>query len=169
MKTLPGDRYAQSKSFFRVLGPGLLVLGVILSAIGIGAFFIGFIGAANGNTRPGESNFPILFLLIFPGILLLAIGGLMTQAGYLKEITQYAAKETSPAITTTTTAIKSAIADDDIPCPSCALPIEPNSKFCAHCGIQTQDQACIKCDAPLESNDRFCNQCGQQQEQPTTL
>ncbi|MGV6814847.1 MAG: zinc ribbon domain-containing protein [Phycisphaerales bacterium] len=156
----PDSKYKQAKSTLRIFGPTLLVIGIFLSLIGVGSFIMGFIGAVSGNIDPGDSKFPILFLLAIPGFLCLGIGGMMTQAGYLKEITQYAAKETTPAVTTTTTAIRSAITDDDIPCPSCSEPIEPDSKFCAHCGIQIGQLLCPTCKAPLEANDRFCNQCG---------
>ena len=158
----PPSKYKQAKSTFRVLGPTLLVIGIILSLVGIGSFFMGFIGAVSGDFSPHDSKFPILFLLVFPGFLCIGIGSMMTQAGYLKEITQYAAKETTPAVTTTTTAIRSAISDNDIPCPSCSEPIEPDSKFCAHCGVQIGQLSCPTCNAPLEANDRFCNQCGTQ-------
>ena len=156
----PPSKYKQVRSTFRVLGPTLLVIGIILSLVGIGSFFVSFIGAVSGSISPHDAKFPILFLLAFPGFLCIGIGSMMTQAGSLKETPQSAPKKTPPAVTTTTTAIRSAITDDDIPCPSCSEPIEPDSKFCAHCGVQIGQLSCPTCNAPLEANDRFCNQCG---------
>ncbi len=160
----PTTGYKQAKSTMRVLGPILLAIGVILSLIGIVDFFSTFVSIASRNQPPGDTRFPILFILVFPGFLLIGIGGMLTKAGYLKEITQYAAKETSPAVQTTTTAVRTALADNDIPCPQCALPIEPDAQFCSHCGTSVKGAPCAQCQTPLEPNDRFCRSCGQRVE-----
>lgn len=159
-KPNPKTGHMQAKSTMRTLGPILIAIGVILSIIGIGDFFITFITVSSGNANPSDTRFPTLFLLAFPGFFFIGIGSMLTKTGYLKEITQYAAKETSPAITTTVTAVRAAITDDDIPCPSCASPIEPNSKFCSSCGTQTTELQCSLCNTTIEPNDKFCNSCG---------
>lgn len=159
----PRDGYTQTRSTMRTLGPILMVVGGVLALIGVIDFFTSFFSIASHEpfSTPSPSRFPILFpVLGFPGLLLLGIGGKLTKAGYLREITQYAAKETTPAVMTTTTAIRAAITDDDIPCPGCSRPIEPDSKFCPHCGIRISGGTCSICQATLEAGDRFCASCG---------
>ncbi|MBX9671446.1 MAG: zinc ribbon domain-containing protein, partial [Candidatus Obscuribacterales bacterium] len=47
-------------------------------------------------------------------------------------------------------------------CPGCALPLEPNARFCGECGYQLQVriQACPSCQLPLEPSAKFCGECG---------
>ncbi len=157
----PSDGYSNARSTMRVLGPVLAVLGGILVLIG----FIALFGAATsiGNRPPG-AGIPKAFILAFPGMLMLGIGLFMTKAGYLREVSQYAAKETSPAVRTTTTAVRSAWTDDDVPCPSCSSPVEPASKFCSSCGIQLTGGTCRVCQASVDSDDKFCAFCGSEVE-----
>ncbi len=157
----PRDGQPRVKPALRILGPILLVCGILMTLIGFGNFIFSFIDAVSGDPFSGESNAPILFIALgIPGIILMGIGGPLTQAGYLKEITTYGAKETTPAVTIATTAVRAAILDDDIPCPTCATPIEPDSKFCSSCGQPVNALQCPSCEHPIEANDRFCNSCG---------
>jgi len=176
--TLPNDGYSQAKSGMRTLGPALTVIGAILTLIGIGSFFIAM-GSSNtfSPLHPSQSfsdfqnqadslfqqhrqGQPKLFFLAFVGLPTLGVGITITKAGYLKEITQYAAKETSPAISTVVSTVRSAINDGETPCPHCALPIEPGSKFCSHCGNALADLQCPQCNALVEPDDKFCPSCG---------
>ena len=157
----PRDGQPKVKPALRTLGPILLGVGVIMTLIGVGNFIYSFVNAVTGDPFSGEHNAPILFLVLgFPGIILMGVGGSMCKIGYLKEITTYGAKETTPAVTIATTAVRAAILDDDIPCPTCATPIEPDSKFCSSCGQQVNAIQCPSCEQPIEANDRFCNSCG---------
>ena len=151
------DPYHKARDTFRVLGPAMLVIGGIMVIIGVGQFFLTFINAANG----GHPKAPILFLILgMPGLLIFGIGMQLTGVGFLKQTSKYVAKETSPAAQITTTAIRSAILNDDIPCPSCATPIEPDSRFCSQCGVNVADIRCPSCDASIQSDARFCSDCG---------
>lgn len=163
-KRPPQDGYTQVKTGMRRFGPAMIAIGGLMLIIGVGQFFLTFISAATSEPFSSEQpSFPILFIILgIPGMLILSIGLTLTKVGYLKEIAQYGAKETVPAVQTTTTAIRSAILDDDIPCPKCSQPIEPNSKFCASCGVLVGSLKCPNCNNPIESDDRFCNDCGTQ-------
>ena len=156
----PNDGYNQVKTGLRRFGPALIVVGGLMAIIGIGQFLMTFVSAATSDFGD-QPSFPILFIILgIPGIFILSIGMMMTQAGYLKELTKYAAKETTPAVTTSVTAVRAAIMDDDVPCPSCASPIEPDSKFCSSCGVEVGTKKCPKCSSQIEAEDRFCKGCG---------
>jgi predicted nucleic acid-binding Zn ribbon protein len=157
------DPYHKARDSFRKFGPALLIVGGILFAIGIIDFMATFLSVMTAEPFSGERHdIPILFpLMAMPGLLLFGIGMKLTGIGYLKEATKYVAKESAPAAQITTTAIRSAILDDDIPCPSCAVPIEPDSKFCSHCGTQVAGRACPSCNASIKPDARFCSDCGE--------
>lgn len=155
------DGYSQVKTSMRRFGPAMIAIGGLMAVIGIGQFFLTFISAATSDSFSDRPEFPILFIILgIPGVFILSIGLMLTQFGFLKEITQYGAKETVPAVTTSVTAIRSAITDDDVPCPKCSSPIEPDSKFCSSCGVQIGLLKCPSCENSIESNDRYCNSCG---------
>ncbi|MHA7813696.1 MAG: zinc ribbon domain-containing protein [Phycisphaerales bacterium] len=156
------DPYHKARDSFRKYGPALLICGGILFAIGFIDFIAAFISIASrepfSQTRP---HFPILFIICgIPGAAMASIGMKLTGVGYLKEATKYVAKESAPAAQITTTAIRSAILDDDVPCPSCATPIEPDARFCAQCGLRIAEVHCPSCDATIQPDARFCSDCG---------
>lgn len=153
----PDDPYTKARGVMRTLGPAMLALGVMLLIIGVGQFIITIAQAMSG----GSPKPPILFVVLgLPGMILLGIGMQLTGAGFIGSAAQYMAKENVPATQTTITAIKDAILDDDVPCPACSRPIEPDAKFCSHCGVQTAGLACAACQGEIEANDRFCDSCG---------
>lgn len=158
----PSDGYAKARTSMRRFGPAMIAIGGLMVLIGFGQFALTVISGINqepfSGTRPG---FPILFVILgFPGMLILGIGMKLTKVGYLKEIAQYGAKETTPAVQTTTTAIRSALQNDDIPCPSCSSPIEPDSKFCSSCGVDLANMKCDSCNDRIDPSDKFCPSCG---------
>ncbi|MFG0246225.1 MAG: zinc ribbon domain-containing protein [Phycisphaerales bacterium JB052] len=159
---MTNDPYHKARDSFRKYGPALLVVGGILTAIGIIDFIAAFISMANQEPFSHERpHFPILFIICgIPGALLTSIGMKLTGIGYLKEATKYVAKESAPAAKITTTAIRSAILDDDIPCPTCSTPIEPDSKFCSNCGASVAAMRCPVCNAMTKADARFCSDCG---------
>ena len=153
----PDDSYGKARNAFRKFGPVLLAIGGLMLLIGVGQFLITMIQAMSG----GPANPPILFVALgLPGAILFGFGMQLTGVGYLRETSQYVAKETTPAAKTSVTAIKSAILDDDVPCPACSRPVEPDSHFCSHCGVQIEGRQCSACEADIEADDRFCSSCG---------
>jgi len=158
------DPYHKARDSFRVLGPTMIVIGGLMLIIGVGQFILSMIQAmSGGNAKP-----PILFVALgVPGLLIFGIGMQLTGVGFLKQTTKYVAKESAPAAQITTTAIRSALLDDDIPCPSCATPIEPDSKFCSNCGFKVAKMNCPSCNASIDTNARFCSDCGQALESST--
>lgn len=160
-KRSPHDNSTRIKARMRRFGPAMIAIGALMVLIGGGQFLLTFVSAATSDSFSHRPSFPVLFVILgMPGMLILGFGVLLTQFGFLKEITQYGAQETVPAVTTSVTAIRAAITDDDVPCPECSSPIEPDSKFCSSCGVRIGSLRCSSCESPIESNDRFCNSCG---------
>ena len=157
----PSDGYTKARNSMRRLGPAMIAIGGLMVLIGGGQFILTFVQAATSESFSDRPDFPILFIILgMPGLLIFGVGMMLTQAGYLKEITKYGAKETTPAVQTTTTAIRAALQDDDIPCPSCSSPIEPDSKFCSSCGVDLATMKCDSCNGAIEAGDKFCPSCG---------
>jgi len=149
----PLDGYSKVKAKLRKFGPAMIAIGGLMLLIGVGQFFWTIISVATAEPFSRTDNgFPILFVILgIPGAMILSLGMMVTQAGYLKEITTYGAKETTPAVTIATTAVRAAILDDDIPCSTCSTPIEPDSKFCSSCGHQVNALQCPSCEHPIDS------------------
>ena len=153
------DGYAKARSSMRSFGPPILVLGAILVLVG----FIDFIHTMYQGMTGGMGGPPTLFLVCgLPGMILLGIGMYLTSFGYMREVSQYAAKETAPAVGTTTAAVRTAWTDDGVPCPGCSAPNEPGDKYCASCGVVLTGAPCASCGSVLEVSDRFCSECGAQ-------
>lgn len=58
-----------------------------------------------------------------------------------------------------------------IPCPKCAQPNPPGSRFCTGCGQNLQASAtkpCIQCGKPVAPDAKFCPECGSAQTTPGT-
>lgn len=58
-----------------------------------------------------------------------------------------------------------------IPCPKCAQPNPPGSRFCTGCGQNLQASAtkpCIECGKPVAPDAKFCPECGSAQTTPGT-
>ena len=86
----PGLRGQRSiRSFLRVGGPVLLVIGLVLTIAGLASFFSAF-GSFEG--MPGN------FWMAFVGLPLVAVGASMTKIGYLGPATRYVAGEVTPTI-----------------------------------------------------------------------
>jgi len=109
----------------------------VLLAIAVIDFFSSF------NSMGGP---PKLFFLGFIGIPMLAVGSFMVKAGYLREITEYTAEESSPAISTVARAAREGWTDgapenaaDSGPrlfCSSCGVKNDLDAKFCDSCGAK---------------------------------
>ena len=46
-------------------------------------------------------------------------------------------------------------------CTNCGEKIEPNAKFCPHCGTKQEAKFCTNCGEKLESGAKFCSKCGE--------
>lgn len=165
---------------FRVAGPFALALGGLLIAAAIIDFCASF----------GSMRTPTLFIWCpFPGIVLLGLGFMMTQAGYAGRITRYYSQEVAPpavdtfnyvaheakdgirevagaigeglrdAIAASTTG--SAGAAGDIRCSKCQHENATDARFCSACGfVLAAFVACPGCTHSNTPEAKFCDQCG---------
>ena len=154
-------RHAQIRTIARILGPLLLVAGVIFSIVGmVGTvrFFVeirSFFSAT--DAMEPFSGPPKYFWCFYFGLPLVGIGGGLTRVGYLGWFTRYVAGETAPVQKDTfnylangirpgvkdlVQAVREGLTEDstDIAaankkfCPSCGQPADIASNFCSGCG-----------------------------------
>jgi predicted nucleic acid-binding Zn ribbon protein len=184
---LDNDRHRSNRSILRIVGPLILIAGILLTVIGIGGFFLGMITAFDEGPSfdgpPGEFK---LFFLAFIGIPLMGIGGAITKFAFMGAVARYAASEIAPVGKDTANYMidgtKGAIGDlaqsvgsgiaagmsgqtadaDKVDCPGCGKACDSGARFCSDCGTAIPGE--VRCERCGEMNDpdaKFCNQCGQ--------
>src|SRR5262245_42110027 len=79
-------RHQETRAVMRLLGPSVLGLGVVFTAVGMISFFSAF----------GTFQSPRYFWAAFVGLPLIAIGLHITQLGYLGAIFRYFSGEMAP-------------------------------------------------------------------------
>lgn len=144
----PGHR--EIRGVARVLGPLLVIVGVIFIAVGMVSFF-----SAMGSLSGGP---PQYFWCCFVGAPLFALGMALSQFGYLGWFTRYVAGETAPVqkdtfnylargvqpgVTDLVRAVRDGFKDESPENPAA------EKKYCPNCGQV----------AALPAN--FCSGCGQ--------
>ena len=158
------------RDFLRYAGPAVVIVGLGFMVIGIGDFFTAF-----GTFQP-----PRYFWCAFVGMPLLAVGGWMCQFAYLgpmaryvaeetapvnKDVINYLARGTQPALRAVASAIKEGFSDSaETPrktCPNCGERNEAETRFCTQCGSEMAATAtCTHCGASNDPSANFCAQCG---------
>jgi hypothetical protein len=86
MKNLESSTHQATKTFLRVVGPLLVVAGLVLMATGMISFFRAF-----GGFEP-----PRLFWCCFVAVPVLFVGLVMSKFGYLGAVIRYLASESAP-------------------------------------------------------------------------
>jgi hypothetical protein len=168
-------RHHQTQSVLRVLGPVVLGLGVVGTAVGLFSFFSTF-----GTFEP-----PRHFWAVLVGLPLIAIGAGITRLGYLGAFFRYftgevapvardtfntMAEETHSGVETVARALGRGLSSGSggnhlrepasIGCPQCEAPNPPHARFCNQCGTALQGSTCRACGAANSAGARFCNHCG---------
>ena len=144
--------HQRRQSFMRYVGIGLLISGVILTAVGLISFFTSF-----GTFGP-----PRYFWATFLGLPLIAIGSALTLLGNLDNYYRYFAEELTPAgsevfrnlatesqqaVETVAQAVGRGIAMGIGGAPAASSEV-----------AETVD--CKQCGSANPRSARFCNQCG---------
>lgn len=81
-----GEQDTALRDFLRVLGPAVIVVGVIFAAIGFVSFFSAF-----GGFGP-----PRYFWCAFIGLPLIALGSAISRYAFLGAVSRYVANEVAP-------------------------------------------------------------------------
>lgn len=147
LKRLQTPGQNATRDFLRKAGPVMFGAGLICIIIGLVDFFMA-----------GSGREPRLFWLLFMGMPLMFVGGVMSQFGFLGAVTRYVAGEGAPVAADTAnymaeetkgaveTVAKSAAkgivegieagrgAGKTNFCPHCGIALEANFKFCPNCG-----------------------------------
>jgi uncharacterized membrane protein len=83
---IESPRHSKIRSFLRIAGPILAVVGLIFLAIGMISFFAAF----------GSFQSPRLFWCCFVGMPILFVGLVMSKFGYFGSMVRYIAAESAP-------------------------------------------------------------------------
>ncbi len=165
------NKHKSKRTVLRIIGPILLVSGILLVVKGTSGMF--------GDPFT-QSNFggPSHFGLNFIGMPLIFVGGVMSSAGYMGAVARYQADEITPvakdvvnymadgtkdSVRTISKAIHEGMTDDDdVACQSCQTMNDSDSKFCKSCGdLVSSTQYCGSCGEKNDMDSKFCKSCGQ--------
>lgn len=160
------------RDVFRVVGPILLAIGILLIVIAMVDFF-----SAMGGWGP-----PKLFWCFFLAMPFLAVGGSLTKLGYMGTVARYVAEEVAPVGKDTfnyladetsqgmgkiAMAIGSGINADpmtketEIQCVKCNKPNAIDANFCKNCGsVLQKSKSCLECNELNSFDAKFCDKCG---------
>jgi hypothetical protein len=160
------------RSTLRVIGPLVLLVGVVFMAVGMISFFSSF-GSFGGP--------PQYFWCCFVGIPLIGVGSMICQFAFFGAVARYMAGEAAPVgkdtfnymahgtrdgIRDVTSAIREGLTGETDPngqirCSSCQHPNDAEAKFCEQCGYQlTTTRLCSHCDCENDVDAKFCDNCG---------
>src|SRR4051794_2398859 len=139
-------RHEQTRNILRIIGPGLLLAGLILTGTGLISFFSSF-----GTFEP-----PRYFWCAFLGLPTLAAGMGLTKFAYLGAIARYFSGEVSPVGKDTFNYLAEGTSE--------------GVRTVAHAvgqglssgtrGTEASETRCPKCGAPNPADARYCDRCG---------
>ena len=161
--------HSGTRSLLRIIGPSVLVIGLMFMVVGLGSFFSSF-----GTFEP-----PRYFWCCLVGMPMIAVGMAISRFAFLGAVSRYVAGEVAPVGKDTfnymatgtkdgVRAIAGAISEglsgrDDQPveCPKCQHANDAQAKFCDQCGGQLATaKNCRSCSTKNDGSARFCNSCG---------
>jgi ribosomal protein L40E len=167
--------HQETQALLRLIGPIVLGLGVVLTAIGLISFF-----SSLGTFEP-----PRYFWAAFVGLPLIAVGLGITKLGYLGAFFRYFSGEVTPVAEDTFNRIAEGTQEgvetlaqalgrgftagsrattppeqDLLSCDHCDAPNPAGAQFCSQCGTALKAKICPNCGATLKPIARFCSQCG---------
>ena len=170
----PGHR--SLRDLFRVLGPVILGIAILLMIVAGVDFFRAF-----GGSEP-----PRLFWCFFLAVPMLFVGGVMVQFGYAGKVARYMAQEMAPVgkdtfnyvadgtqegVKTVAAAVGQGLAQGGaalggkpatkVRCHKCNALTEEGAKFCPQCGSPLgKTKPCTNCRELNDPDAKFCDHCG---------
>lgn len=158
--------HRELRRWLRIVGPLMMVVGLVLVGIGLISFFSSF-----GSFEP-----PRYFWCAFVGLPLLGAGLPVTKFAFLgnilryfsaesapvgKDTFNYMASETKSGVRDIAGAVREGFAGKTISCPSCQQSNDAEARFCDNCGQPlTAEKVCQECSAINTADARYCNDCG---------
>ncbi len=155
------------RNILRLLGPIVLILGIVFLGVAIRDFFVGF----NNSTTFGEPQNE-RFHYAFIGMPLIFVGGAMTSFGYMGSVLRYQASQVAPVgkdvvnymldnTKDSASGFAKAIRSDKavLHCVNCSSEVSQSDKFCNECGASLA-KSCPKCKAMSPQKSKYCNECG---------
>ena len=146
------------KELARVIGPLLIFIGGIFTAVGLVSFFSAF----------GAFGPPRYFWCVFIGLPMIGSGVFITKFAYLKPISNYIESETHDAVGNVAKNIGSninisspSVETEIVRCVKCNASNKSSSKFCNECGNSIQKSInCSSCNELNDADAKFCDNCG---------
>lgn len=168
-------RHNQRRDALRIIGPAIVLVGIIFAVIGFGSFFSSF-----GSFEP-----PRYFWCAFVGLPLIGIGGAICKFAFMGSVTRYMANEVAPVgkdvVNYMAAGTKDAIHDVAaavgqglqagqagkevrlLRCHKCNVDNEAPASFCKGCGAPlAKTRPCPSCGELNDPDARFCDQCGKE-------
>lgn len=172
-RRIASPKHVQTRSFLRLIGPLILLTGIVLTLIGMASFFMAF-----GSFSP-----PRFFWCAFLGLPLIVIGAGICQFAFMGAVTRYVAGEVTPvgkdvfndvahgtkdAVRDLAAAVGSGLREGAPPaevatraCPTCGEANDAHANFCDNCGERLPGEiVCQQCSQPNDPDARFCDNCG---------
>ncbi|MBN1845412.1 MAG: zinc ribbon domain-containing protein [Sedimentisphaerales bacterium] len=177
----PGHR--GSRGVLRVLGPVLMVGGLVLLVVGFGSVLGRIAGFGDSARAFGP---PRHIWCIFVGMPIFFVGMVLTKFGYLGRVSRYLAQEIAPVgkdtfnylaegtrdgVETIAGAVGKGLASgmtgahDAVVrrCPACHRLADDDDRFCSECGASLEkDKPCPRCGRPNDPDAKFCDKCGKE-------
>lgn len=166
-------QHTQTRDTLRIVGPAIIMIGVIFSAIGIGSFFSSF----------GSFEQPQYFWCVFVGSPLLALGFAICRFAFMGAVSRYVANEEAPVgvdvvnymaegtrgavremAATVGEALRAGAFTREVrglPCHMCNTDNEALANFCKGCGASLRkEKSCVSCGELNGPDARYCDHCG---------
>ena len=166
-------RHSEMRNTLRVVGPAVVIAGLIFTGIGLGSFFSSF-----GGFEP-----PRYFWCAFVGLPLIALGATICKFAFLGVVSRYMANEVAPVgkdvVNYMAEGTKGAVRDVAaavgeglragapskevrvVRCHKCNADNETPANFCKGCGAPlAKTKPCPTCGELNDPDARFCDSCG---------
>lgn len=168
-------RHTLKRGVLRIVGPAVIIVGVVFAAIGMGSFF-----SSAGTFEP-----PRYFWCAIVGLPLIGIGSTICKFAFMGAVSRYMANEVAPvgkdvvnymaegtkgAVHDVATAIGEGLRAGAPPkkvpivrCHKCNANNEAPANFCKGCGAPlAKTKPCASCGELNDPDARFCDHCGKE-------